>query len=451
LATSRDDPVTLTTRLNLFFAATLAVVLAGFSTSLYLLARYQLHEETNARLDAALHTLIAAVEMSPDGVEWEPDQRRLKLGGDLAWRIDDPRGRPVDRGGPADVNWEDAHWQIRNEAVVAPEGAAAGPGAGKHRSLSIIVGISLAPVRAELRRLAVTLAGLSLAVWLSAVVAGRAVCRRALRPVGAMAAAARGMGAADLAERMPLPGTHDELDEFGQSFNGLLARVQEAFERQRRFTGDASHQLRTPLTAILGQAEVALRRERPAEEYRDSLARIHGRADLLLKLVESLLFLARADAEATPGEFATIDLPPWLGDHLRHWSDHPRFAEICRELPAEEIAVRVQPALLGQLVDNLIDNAFKYSAPGSSATVRVVRDGRSVFLSVEDRGFGISAEDLPHIFEPFYRSADAQRRGQPGIGLGLAIARRIAIALGGELAAKSEPGKWTRLTFRLPA
>src|SRR5262249_33141381 len=122
--------------------------------------------------------------------------------------------------------------------------------------------------------------------------------------------------------------------------------------------------------------------------------------------------------------------------------------------PAEAITVRAQPALLGQLVDNLLDNAVKYSAPGSPVTLRVARDTSGALLSVEDRGAGIAAEDLPHIFEPFYRSAEARqhaRRGRPGAGPGGARPRRIATALGGELTAKSEHEQWTRLTLHLPS
>jgi heavy metal sensor kinase len=450
--TSRINLVTLTTRLNLFFAATLAVVLAGFSVSLYILARHHLHEQTDTRLEAALHTLVAAVEVGPDGVEWEPDQRRLILAEDLAWRIEDEQGRLIDSGGPAGVDWGDANWRSRDGRVIAPlDGAIARPAAGKFRTFSIKVGTSLEPVRTELRRLAGALTGLSLAVWLVAVVAGRVVSRRALRPVRDMTAATRSIGAADLGERLPVPGARDELDDLSKSFNDLLGRVQEAFERQRRFTGDASHQLRTPLTAILGQAEVALRRDRPPEEYRDALARIHGRAEHLLRVVESLLFLARADADAAPGALEVHDLPAWLNDHLAHWAEHPRWPDLRVEVPACDVGVRAQPALLGQLVDNLLDNAFKYSSAGSPVTLRVARDDASIFLSVEDRGTGIAVEDLLHVFEPFYRSAEAQRRGRPGVGLGLAIARRIAIAFGGELTAKSEPGQWTRLTLRLSA
>src|SRR5437868_10416144 len=143
-----------------------------------------------------------------------------------------------------------------------------------------------------------------------------------------MAAAARTMATVDLSQRLKHTANGDELDDLGHSFNGLLDRLQESFERQRRFTGDASHQLRTPLTAILGQLEVALRRPRTADEYRQALATVHDRAGHLRRIVESLLFLARADADARLPERERVDLADWLPEHLRTCSEHPRFGDI---------------------------------------------------------------------------------------------------------------------------
>src|SRR5262249_7637251 len=153
-----------------------------------------------------------------------------------------------------------------------------------------------------LRRLGWTLAGLSLAVWLVAAGLGRRLCRRALAPVAQMAGAARSIPATEPGQRLPVAATADELGDLGRAFNRLLDRLQEAFERQRRFTGEASHQLRTPLAVLLGQAEVALRRDRPPEEYRRVLTVIAEQAGRLHRLVEMLLFLARADAEAAVPE-----------------------------------------------------------------------------------------------------------------------------------------------------
>jgi heavy metal sensor kinase len=321
----------------------------------------------------------------------------------------------------------------------------------RHEVLVLRAGVSLAPLHATLRRLAVTLATLSGGLWLAAALAGRWVCRRALAPVTRMAQAARAMGAAELDRRLPSPGAGDELDDLRRAFNGLLDRLQEAFERQRRFTGDASHQLRTPLTSMLGQVEVALRRDRPAEEYHQTLGLVHGQAVHLRGIVEALLFLARPDAEADLARLEGVDLAAWLPEQLRRRADQARAADLrLGPSPGGPLRVRVQPLLLDQLLENLLDNALKYSEPGTPVTVFLRREPGVIALAVKDAGPGIAAEDLPHVFEPFYRTGEARRRGRAGVGLGLAMVRRIAAAFGGTVVAESEPGRGSRFTVRLP-
>jgi heavy metal sensor kinase len=315
----------------------------------------------------------------------------------------------------------------------------------------LTAGLSLEPVEGTLRTLGLVLGLLSAAVWCTAAVLSRVLCRQALAPVARMAAAARSMGAGDLAERLPVPDAGDELTDLGRAFNGLLDRLQEAFERQRRFTGDASHQLRTPLTAMLGQVEVALRRDRPAGDYRAALERVQGQAARLRQVVEMLLFLARADAEARPAELEAVDLAAWLPAHLETWSGHERQPDLRLVVASgSSVWVRVHGPLLGQLLDNLLENACKYSRPGTPVVIGLGSEGGWVTLAVEDAGDGIAPEDLPHIFEPFYRAPQARRHGLAGVGLGLAVCRRIAAAFGGTVEAQSAPGRGSRFVLRLP-
>jgi heavy metal sensor kinase len=458
--------MTLTTRLLLYFVVGLAVVLAGFSTGVYLLARDHLYRRAEERLTAADRTLAAAAEVGPDGVEWEPAGRLLNLGrhGDaVLWRVNDESGRTLDQSGPtaellaarddAAERLDDRGdpWRVTRRWLRPAQLRPEGPDTKKHAALELAVGVPLGPVRATLRTLAASLAGLSVAIVLLALVSGRAVCRRALAPVTRMATAARGMGAADFTERLPVAPINDELADLGQSFNGLLDRLHESFERQRRFTGEAAHQLRTPLAAVLGQAEVALRRERPADEYRDALEAVRRQAGHLQRIVDALLFLARADAEAGPPAAEQLDLAAWLSTHLLTWADHERAADIRVDRAGGPVWIHAPPALLGELVNNLIDNALKYSDPGTLVTLRLEREPGAVTLAVEDRGCGVEPHDLPHLFRPFFRSADARRRGIAGVGLGLAVAARLAKAFGGDLSATSEPGRGSSFRLRLPA
>jgi heavy metal sensor kinase len=473
----------LTTRLLLFFLGTLACVLAGFSASLFVLVRAHLHRHADASARAALDTLTAATEIDNKGLEWEGRKRQLRLptdraGQPLPWIVLGQHGRredgsPDTEGGAAlfaartrepapgvevveEVVYEGQSWRIFQRVLRAPpmktkkEKPEEDDTDPRHDVLVFAVGLPLRPIIGELRTLAVALAGISLALWLSAAVAGRWLCRRALAPLTRMAEAARGIHADALGQRLPVPATHDELEGLGKSFNDLLGRLQESFERQRRFTGDASHQLRTPLTAMLGQIEVALRRDRDGEEYRRVLGAVRRQAGQLRQIVEMLLFLARADGESVLPDREEIDLAAWLADHLRGWEDHPRAADFHLEAPSPSCSALVHPPLLAQLVDNLLDNACKYSPAGTEIRLRVSAPGESVCLEVADQGPGIAAGEIPHIFEPFYRSKQARAGGSRGIGLGLAVARRIALAFGGRLEVESAPGQGSRFTLRLP-
>jgi heavy metal sensor kinase len=474
--------MTLAGRLSLFFLAALAVVLVGFSASLYGLSRHHLLRQLDDRCGSLLDTLTAPVEDERDGLEWEAGERLppARAGGDgpLVWAVFDEQGRRVpgspavdlpagqaeplhtEEDGRADVAWEGAPWHfarrtLRSRSAGDNAATAAGPDADRNRRyrvLVFVVGLPVGPVQGTLRTLAVVLAALSLVLWCSAALAGRWLCRRALAPVTRMARTARTLTAADLDRRLPDPGTGDELSDLGAAFNDLLTRLAEAFDRQRRFTGEASHQLRTPLTALLGQVEIALRRERPAEEYRRVLRAVQKQGERLRQIVDLLLFLARADAGSGPPETEPLDLAAWLADHLRSWGDHPRSGDIHAvqaDAPSGPLWVRAHAGLLAQVLDNLLDNACKYSAAGSPVTLRVWRQDGEARLAVEDRGHGIAAEDRRHVFDPFFRSAEARRCGA-GVGLGLAVTARIVEALGGRIELISEPGRGSCFVLALP-
>lgn len=468
--------MTLTTRLSLFFLAALACVLVTFSAALYLLAHRHLHRQLDDRLLAAARTLASAAEVEPDGVEWEPHNRPLTLapgalGDQLHWVVTDDAGRVIDgstqpdatellaeadrelRSGhrnPRRVDHAGRAWQtlrLRLEPERPPDPLKS----GKHRAFDVTVAVPLDPVRADLRALAAALAGLTLAVLAVALVAGRAVCRRALAPVTRMTEAARAMGAADLTHRLPVARSADELADLAAAFNGLLDRLAEAFERERRFAGEASHQLRTPLAALIGQVEVALRRDREPAEYRRALASVLDQAGRLRRVVEALLFLARSEADARLPGVERVDLAAWVPARLRIWAEHPRRGDVVFEPSPEEVPATVHPDLFGELLDALIDNALKYSPPGTPVAVRVGRDAGGAWVEVEDRGVGIAPDDLPHLFRPFFRSEAARKHGVPGVGLGLAVAARVAHALGGSITAESDAGRGSRFRVRLPS
>jgi signal transduction histidine kinase len=170
----------------------------------------------------------------------------------------------------------------------------------------------------------------------------------------------------------------------------------------------------------------------------------------LQQIVEMLLFLARADSEAKLPNLETVDLAAWLPEYLQSWSEHPRWFDLQIENRAGTFPVSVQTPLLGQLLNNLLENACKYSQPGTPIALHLETDSAYVTCVVTDHGCGIAPEDLAHVFEPFYRSGHVRKQGVAGIGLGLAIAQRIARSFDGSLGVDSQPGLGSRFTLRLP-
>ncbi|MBI2803526.1 MAG: sensor histidine kinase [Planctomycetes bacterium] len=482
--------MSLVTRLCAFALAGLAFVLIGFSGTLFLLARHYLIHRADMRLNTAMETLIAAVEVHPNDVEWEPLQRRITLGDDpsddqVRWMIHDESGKLVD----CSRNLEsESHtfgfdnqtvWQFQvtrlkagqfqskaiavdtnpfDEATIRrlalkPPGRPTGLPEDRTRqaqAFTLTAAIPFQPVASSIQAAAWTLAGISIGIWLVAALSGRWVCRRALAPVSCMAASARLLKASTPSLRLEVTTSGDELEQLGDAFNELLARLQATLERQERFTGDAAHQLRTPLTAVLGQVEVALRQRRSEEDYRKVLEIVQRRSLQLRQIIDALLFLARADEPSDIPDLHELDFGAWLHAYVAELSDHPRGQDIRWDDKLGACLVRGNPQLLDPLLSNLLDNACKYSKPGTPIEVVCRPKPDGVELTVKDEGCGIPAEDLPHVCEPFFRSPAARLGAYPGVGLGLAMVARIVSILGGRLNIFSKPGHGTQVAIWLP-
>jgi signal transduction histidine kinase len=203
---------------------------------------------------------------------------------------------------------------------------------------------------------------------------------------------------------------------------------------------------------MLGQVDVALRRDRTTVEYHRTVVSVQEQATRLRQIIETLLFLSREDAESSPPESERIELNGWLCEHLTTWKLHPRHDDLRLEADASQpLWVSVHAGLLGQAVDNLLDNACKYSKPGSTIRARTAHTESTALLAVEDCGYGIPEEDVAYVLEPFFRSTDARRRGVDGAGLGLSLVNRIASTLGGQVVVQSIIGRGSVFTLSFPS
>lgn len=289
------------------------------------------------------------------------------------------------------------------------------------------------------------------AVLAVACLGGYWLSLRALRPVDEITSVAKSISVQNLSQRVAVPRTGDELQRMSETWNEVLERLDVAVRRIRRFTADASHELRTPLALIRATAELALRRERSPEEYRESLRAIESEAEHMTVLTESLLTVARADANGFDMALAATDLHELVNAVIRQ--NEALAAEKGIRLRAEANGppafATANASGIRRLLMILIDNALKHTPAGGTVTVSATaRDGGAV-LSVEDTGEGIAAGVLPHIFERFYRG-DPARSGS-GYGLGLSIAQAIAQAHGAEITVDSAPGAGARFSLAFKA
>ncbi|BDP40268.1 two-component sensor histidine kinase [Deinococcus aetherius] len=273
---------------------------------------------------------------------------------------------------------------------------------------------------------------------------------RALHPLRQVQRAAERIGGQNLGERVPEPGTGDEVEALAGALNAMLGRLEASFEAQRRFTSDASHELRTPVTAISGHASYLLRRTEPTPQQRESLGIIRSESERLTNLIASLLQLARSDSGALTLTRQPILSGPFLAEVTRELAPLAQAQGTALTAGGQDVVFEGDPDRLKQVLINLVGNALKAGARHIALTSSLQEDGREVRLSVGDDGPGIAPEHLARLFDRFYRVEDSRSRDQGGAGLGLSIARGIVDAHGGRIWLESEVGKGTTAHVQLP-
>ncbi len=281
---------------------------------------------------------------------------------------------------------------------------------------------------------------------------GFLLTRRLLKPINNLSKAAREITITNLDKKLPVAGTGDELDELAITFNEVFARLRESYQRIIRFTADASHELRLPITAIKGEAEVVLSRERGLEEYRKVLADIIEEFNRLSRMVNQLLALSRTDSGEEPLEYEEVDLKDVLAKLVDFYQPLAEEKQITLSFEGQSAGfVKADRMKIQELFSNLLENAIKYTNSSGSITVRLKSDGEKILASVADTGIGIPKSEQSKIFERFYRVDKSRSRDQGGVGLGLSIADAIARAHGSKISVESEAGKGSIFTVAFPS
>ena len=437
-------------RLALWHAAVLTLIVCLFSAGIFVFVRGSLFAGVDRQLQRALTTIDWVYHHEPEDIQYLAPESgivlfRVVANGKVFYQTDKwartglatalaeaSTSEPMSWKGP-DGRWYRVRIAAEPSYTIA---AAVDEGARRDAMWTLIV---------------ILAAGIPLAAGL-AIAGGYFLAGRALAPVGAMADKASEITADSLSERLPVANPRDEFGRLATVFNDTLARLQDSFERLRRFTADASHELRTPLTAMRSVGEVALQAPRDAAKYREVIGSMLEEVHRLTHLADSLLVLTRADSGATGTERELVELGSLAGsvaDHLRV------LAEEKQQRLVVESGVRVEalcdPAILRLGLMNLLHNAIKYTPERGAISIRTgeTASGHSS-IEVEDSGPGIAPAHRDRIFERFYR-VDAGSGESRGAGLGLAIARWAVAANGGRIELESEESRGSLFRIVLPA
>ena len=449
-------------RLALWYGLSLTLLLGLVVAFLYTGFHLTLHRDFDADLAREAERLAAALPrplpLGEEAAPWDvpPDFARFAEASPHAVRLLSPTGTVRYANGRLPEvtihapSSEEAEYHTHGEDVRARYEPVRGE-QGETRAWVAVAGIE-SGLHREMHRLGWLLVlGVVLGVAVAAL-SGYGLARRALRPVVALTDAANRIGPGERGARLPTePAPHDELGDLAAAFNALLARLDDAFERERRFRADAAHELLTPVTAARSEVDVSLRRDRDAEGYREALRTVGAHVERMADLITDLLALSRAEAADRPA-LASVDVAT-VADELASRMEPVARAKgvaLVRELERGATVV-ASPDHVATALANLVDNAVKYTPPGGTVTLAVrCEDGEAV-ATVADTGVGFTEVEQGRLFSRFYRADAPEVRRERGSGLGLAIAQRLARLYGGTIEASSAgPDRGSVFELRLP-
>jgi len=439
-------------RLTLWYAGALALIICVFSASILLLVRGRLYSTLDEQLGRELAAIDRVYREEPAELrdlapEWGLVLFRVDEGGTLFYQTEAWERQGLQRAlGVHDIG--------APRSWAAPDGLQYRVREISESSHHLAAAIDEDSVRNTLWTLVIMLAAAApFAVGL-AIAGGYFLGGRMLAPVGAMADKAREITADSLAQRLPVSNPRDEFGRLATVINDTLSRLEDAFERLRRFTADASHELRTPLTVLRSVAEdVALQGSLDPDACLDVIGSMLEEVDRLTRLVDSLLTLTRTESGRLVLTNETVDLKALaqsVTEQLRVLAEDKQ-QNLALEAP-EPIRVTGDATLLRQGLTNLVHNAIKYTPAGGAIRVGVKRSASGgVAIEVQDSGPGIAAEHREHVFDRFYRVDASRSREDGGVGLGLAIARGAIEANGGRIELEAGARRGSLFRIVLPA
>jgi len=453
----------LRTKLTAWYTAVLVVAFAGFAWIADYGFQHSIETTVNdsSRADVASirEVLLRTVPKGPAEVADELNEVAGLWTGGALLEVSDAQGqlifqspafqhpdRPIPEAVESEVRFGTANLEV-TEYRIASQIIAAG---GQH--FRVRAAVPTEPFDQALDRFRIILKETLPLLVILAAFTGYWLSGRALSPVNAIIQTARGIGVSNLSGRLAVPQANDELRRLSETLNAMLGRIELSVKRLTQFTADASHDLRTPIALIRTSAELALRRSRSADEYRETLERILATSEETTRLIEDLLTLARADAGAVVLQLRCEDIVPLVA-HAAEESAllaAAKSVQFSRSLPAAPLTVSLDSRAIERLLLILLENAIKYTPAGSSVLLHLTNEDDRACIEVRDTGIGISESDLPHIFERFYRADVARSRDSGGSGLGLAIARWIVEQHGGVIEAQSTLGRGSAFRVTLP-
>jgi heavy metal sensor kinase len=456
-------PESLRLRIQLWHGLLLAAVLTGFALAAY---RYQAANDLR-RVDSELSLQVRNLQdgLPSPRLPVEPgEQREFRLPASRAamfetsqaegyyyavWRRDgslwaSSTSAPADIPRPVHPASNDSLNGERTRGLLREGFMFTRPG------VCLLVGRSMEAEQAALNKYARWLTAISGAVLVLGLTIGWWIATRAIRPIGVITSTAKRIARGELSERIPIREKNSELGRLSAVLNETFAQLDESFARQKRFTADAAHELRTPVAIILAKAQKVLTRERDAATYQQTLEDCVSAARRLGQLTESLLKLAEWDAGEALFKLEDCDLADIARETVALLQPLAEERSITFTYEISPAQCRADPGCIAQVVLNLLTNALNHTPPKGCITLRTCVESGDAIFSITDTGAGIAAEHLPRIFDRFYRTDDSRSRHTGGAGLGLAICKAIADAHHAKLEVSSIVGSGSTFTLRIP-